>query len=628
MVTIVYSSNESFSTSLPGCKNTCGNITIPYPFGIPNSSKPNQETCFLSRKFNVTCVNDTKLLWGNVQVNNISIPEGQMEVSFSISSYCDNVTWIKPSLDTASFRISSKENKFVTVGCDSYGYLNSVFNKKTYSTGCLTRCYGNRDGIENGTCSGIGCCQVDIPHMMRNISVKVSEFPDSTENTGCSSSFIVKNGFYNFSLSHLDNFPSKKLPLILDWSIGSENCTVSNACKNNSECIDLEIDSGGYRCKCKERYTGNPYHPDGCTDIDECNQKMQHLQECKDHRQLDLVTKISIGTSAGLIVLFVAISSLYLTCQKRKLIKLKQKFFQQNGGSILLQQLSTGEDSSQSAHIFTEEELKKATKNYDESLVLAQSSKEFYPATRSLLNVVKLLGCCLETEVPSLVYEFVSHGTLFDFIQSTKDEANNPTWKTRLRIAAETAGALSYLHSAAAIPIIHRDVKSTNILLDENYTAKVSDFGASRLVPLDQTEIATMVQGTLGYLDPEYMQTHQLTEKSDVYSFGVVLAELLTGDKPLSFNRPEESISLSMHFLSCLKQDKIFEAIQVGILSDDNKKDIKEVAILAARCLRLRGEERPSMKEVAMELEGIRLTDRHPWTDTEQNFEENQRLLS
>jgi serine/threonine protein kinase len=123
------------------------------------------------------------------------------------------------------------------------------------------------------------------------------------------------------------------------------------------------------------------------------------------------------------------------------------------------------------------------------------------------------------------------------------------------------------------------------------------------------------------------MQTHQLTEKSDVYSFGVVLAELLTGDKPLSFNRPEESISLAMHFLSCLKQDKIFEAIQVGILSDDNKKDIKEVAILAARCLRLRGEERPSMKEVAMELEGIRLTDRHPWTDTEQNFEENQRLL-
>jgi hypothetical protein len=231
------------------------------------------------------------------------------------------------------------------------------------------------------------------------------------------------------------------------------------------------------------------------------------------------------GASAGLIVLFVAISSLYLTYQKRKLIKRKQKFFQQNGGSILLQQLSTREDTSQSAQIFTEDELKKATKNYDESLIIGRGGfgtvfKGILPNNKIVAvkkskiidanqieqfinevvvlsqinhrNIVKLLGCCLETEVPSLVYEFVSHGTLFDFIQSTKDEANNPTWKTRLRIAAETTGALSYLHSSASIPIIHRDVKSTNILLDDNYTAKVSDFGASRLVPLDQTEIATI----------------------------------------------------------------------------------------------------------------------------------------
>ncbi|GAU21234.1 hypothetical protein TSUD_11520 [Trifolium subterraneum] len=689
MVTIVFASDESFSTSLPGCKNTCGNVTIPYPFGISTSSIPNHGNCFLEEKFNLTCEDDTKLKWGDVQVYNISILEGQIEVSFYISRYCDNGTSNQPTLDTASFRISSKENKFVTVGCDSYGYLNSIFSGKTYSTGCLTRCYGNREGIENGTCSGIGCCQVDIPDMMRNISVQVSEFPNSTERAGCSYSFIVKDGFYNFSLAHLDGFPNKELPLILDWSVGMENCSVSKgyACKNNSDCFNSEIDSGGYRCKCKVGYTGNPYHPDGCKDIDECKTNNTCITKtnchntegnrecicpdgrpengtfaggCQTHTRDDLITKIAIGASAGLIVLFVAISTLYLTYQKRKLIKLKQKFFQQNGGSILLQQLSTRDDSSQSAQIFTEEELKKATKNYDESLIIGRGGfgtvfKGILPDNKIVAvkkskvidtnqieqfinevvvlsqinhrNVVKLLGCCLETEVPSLVYEFVSNGTLFDFIQSTKDEENNPTWKTRLRIAAETAGALSYLHSAASIPIIHRDVKSTNILLDENYTAKVSDFGASRLVPLDQTEIATMVQGTLGYLDPEYMQTHQLTEKSDVYSFGVVLAELLTGDKPLSFNRPEESISLSMHFLSCLKQDKIFEAIQVGILSDDNKKDIKEVAILAARCLRLRGDERPSMKEVAMELDGIRLMEKHPWNDTDQNFEENQRLL-
>ena len=120
------------------------------------------------------------------------------------------------------------------------------------------------------------------------------------------------------------------------------------------------------------------------------------------------------------------------------------------------------------------------------------------------------------------------------------------------------------------------------------------------MVPLDQTEIATMVQGTIGYLDPEYMQTSQLTEKSDVYSFGVVVVELLIGERPFSFSRPEERRNLAAHFLSC---DNVFEIIQDGMLNEENKKEIKEVVVLAAKCLRLRGEERPSMKEVAMELE-------------------------
>ncbi|KAK2453229.1 putative wall-associated receptor kinase [Trifolium repens] len=146
MITIVFASDESFSTSIPGCKNKCGNVTIPYPFGISTSSIPNQGNCFLEEKFELKCENDIKLLWGldfDFHVYNISLLEGQIEVSFYISSYCDNGTLNQPTLDTGSFRISNKENKFVTVGCDSYGYLNSVFNEKTYSTGCLTRCYGN-----------------------------------------------------------------------------------------------------------------------------------------------------------------------------------------------------------------------------------------------------------------------------------------------------------------------------------------------------------------------------------------------------------------------------------------------------------------------------------------------------
>jgi serine/threonine protein kinase len=343
---------------------------------------------------------------------------------------------------------------------------------------------------------------------------------------------------------------------------------------------------------------------------------------------------------------------------------LREKFFEQNGGLILKQKLSTREDSSsqttQSAQIFSRDQLNRATKNFDESLIIGKGGfgtvfkgflddKRIVAIKKSKIidrsqidqfinevivlsqinhrNVVKLLGCCLETEVPLLVYEFVTNGTLSGFIHTQGNKLNNQSWKTRLKIAAEVAGALSYLHSSASIPIIHRDVKSDNILLDGTNTAKVSDFGASRLVPLDQTEVATMVQGTIGYLDPEYMQTSQLTEKSDVYSFGIVLVELLTGERPFSFGRPEERRSLAMHFLSCLKKDNVFEVIQEGMLNEENKQEIKEVAVLAAKCLRLRGEERPSMKEVAMELEGMRLMDKHSWINDDLNVEESRYLL-
>nr|XP_048324835.1 wall-associated receptor kinase 5-like [Ziziphus jujuba var. spinosa] len=209
-----------------------------------------------------------------------------------------------------------------------------------------------------------------------------------------------------------------------------------------------------------------------------------------------------------------------------------------------------------------------------------------------------------------------------------RDKASNFLWETRLGIVAETARALSCLHSAASTPIIHRDVKSSNILLDNSMTAKVLDFGPSRLIPLGQTEAATMVQGTLGYLDPEYLQTNQLTEKSDVYSFGVVLVEILMGKKAVSVNRPEEERNLAMHFLYSLLEDRLYEILESHTVNEENREQLKEVAELARRCLSVKGEDRPTMKEVAMELEGIRRTEKHPWVKTELNLEETENLLN
>ncbi|KEH39810.1 wall-associated receptor kinase-like protein, putative [Medicago truncatula] len=559
---------------LPGCNYTCGGVKVPYPFGIGNSTAQDHTPCYINSKFMLTCTDNSKLIYGkNIQVLDIN-PQGQMEMRFFVSHLCTNSSSNsnnntekanKPSLRVSSLAISSTDNKFITVGCDSFGYLNSNFKGATYSTGCLTRCYDFDTkmviGNNTGKCTGLGCCEVDIPPLMKNITIQAFKFSPSTlsmENS-CSYSFIAKQGSYNFSVEHIKKLPYNTFPMVVNWVVTNESCRIaqttnSYACKENSECVDKDSDYDGYRCKCLAGFEGNPYVPGGCRGKGGFG--TVYKGELDDNR-------------------IVAI-------KKSKTI-----------------------DKSQIEQFINEVD------------VVSQINHR---------NVVKLLGCCLETEVPLLVYEFVSNGTLSEFIH-TKGKTNDPTWKTRLKIAAEVAEALSYLHSYASTPIIHRDVKSDNILLDGTNTAKVSDFGASRLVPLDQTEIATMVQGTIGYLDPEYMQTSQLTEKSDVYSFGVVLVELLTGEKPFCFGRPEERRSLAMHFLSCLKKDNVFEVIQDGLWNEENKQEIKEVAVLAAKCLRLRGEERPSMKEVAMELEGMRLMNKHSWIKDDSNVEESRYLL-
>ncbi|CAA2956267.1 Wall-associated receptor kinase 4 [Olea europaea subsp. europaea] len=137
-----------------------------------------------------------------------------------------------------------------------------------------------------------------------------------------------------------------------------------------------------------------------------------------------------------------------------------------------------------------------------------------------------------------------------------------------------------------------------------------------------------MVQGTFGYLDPEYFQTNQLIEKSDVYSFGVVLVELLTGKKALSYDRPEEERNLANYFLLMLKQGNLFQVLDDNIVHEGNSEQLISVAKLTKRCLYVRGDDRSSMKEVAMELEGLRLSGKHSWAQTDPNAEEMESLVS
>ncbi|KAK1416331.1 hypothetical protein QVD17_32120 [Tagetes erecta] len=414
-------------------------------------------------------------------------------------------------------------------------------------------------------------------------------------------------------------------------------------CENGDQCVDTD---GSYMCTCPKGFSG-----DGRRDGTGCTADQSTL------------IKIVVGVSASAIFLLIFVTCLYLILKKRKLVMLKEKFFKQNGGIMLQQRISGDGGSHDQARVFTIDELKRATNNYDESRIIGKggfgtvykgvlSDNRIVAIKKSKLadqtqaqieqfinevvilsqinhrNVVKLIGCCLETEIPLLVYEFIPNGTLSDHIHN-KGKSSTITWDIRLRIATETAEALSYLHSAASVPIIHRDIKPMNILLDDNYVAKVADFGASKLIPIDQVELATIVQGTLGYLDPEYLQTNQLTDKSDVYSFGVVLVELLTGKKALSFDRPEEERNLAIHFLSNLKQERLFQVLDEHLQLNDVPSEIIQVAKLAERCLRVKGDERPTMKEVAIELQGILAskTRKHPWVQSSSNVDEGEYLL-
>ncbi|XP_066338601.1 wall-associated receptor kinase 2-like [Miscanthus floridulus] len=455
------------------------------------------------------------------------------------------------------------------------------------------------------------------------------------------------------------------MPLRLDWAIRDNGSTTSISCaqapnktdheyacrSSRSECVD-STNGPGYFCNCTKGYEGNPYIAGGCTNINEClhpesypcpsgskciNTDGGYKCQCKFGRRGKQCGPLIPTPALALLATFVAglfLALLLWYVHRDKKRRMKAAFFDKNGGKIL--------KGAAGINIFTEKQLEKITSHYSNLIGEGAFGKVFKGTTddnqqvavkrshnegkdigkrdnnlqqgddivneitfqlgTTHTNLVRLVGCCLETNIPVLVFEFISKGSLHKLLHDTTHQVLR--LRTRLNIAIGSAKALAYIHSNG--DRIHGDIKSANILLDDNLQPKVSDFGSSKILSVDM--YARAVSADMSYIDPVYMKTERFVAKSDVYSFSVVLLELTTR-KTVKYGENKMN-SLPVDFVkSCKEMGNGREMYDRDILSHDDGAQcqhcmecLDKIGTLAVRCLKEDVDERPTMAEVVDEL--------------------------
>ncbi|XP_061947991.1 putative receptor-like protein kinase At5g39000 [Populus nigra] len=365
------------------------------------------------------------------------------------------------------------------------------------------------------------------------------------------------------------------------------------------------------------------------------------LQERRTGKRSSILTVIGIvGGSIGAV--FACSLILYFFAFKQKRVKDPSKSEEKSSWTLLSQTSRSTTTISPSlptdlCRRFTFFEINEATGNFDDQNIIGsggfgtvykgyieygfiavaikrldssskQGTREFQTEIEMLsnlrhLHLVSLIGYCDDHGEMILVYDYMSRGTLREHLYKTK--SSPLPWKQRLEICIGAAKGLHYLHSGAKHTIIHRDVKSTNILLDENWVAKVSDFGLSRLGPTStsQTHVSTVVRGSIGYVDPEYYRRQHLTEKSDVYSFGVVLFEVLCARPPVIPSSPKDQASLADWARKCYHRGTLDQIVDPHLKGEVAPASLNKFAEIANSCLHGQGIERPKMGDVVWGLE-------------------------
>ncbi|KAJ0937761.1 putative protein kinase RLK-Pelle-CR4L family [Helianthus annuus] len=422
----------------------------------------------------------------------------------------------------------------------------------------------------------------------------------------------------------------------------------SNTCDNGF----YEYNNGTSPCKsagsrvclpCSNECPPQMYKKSECTkDADRvCEYNCSNCTtiECTSNSAV-IVGEIIFGV---LLVIVVSITAIFYVryklrnckCTTKGVKYMKNNAFQKDGGKI---QPDLDELKIQRARVFSYSELERATGGFTEEsqvgkgsfscvfkgilkdgVVVAvkrallspdmkKNSMEFHNELDLLsrlnhAHLLNLLGYCEEGEQRLLVYEFMANGSLHQHLHGQPNSLKSQLdWVKRVTIAVQAARGIEYLHGYACPPVIHRDIKSSNILIDEEHNARVADFGLSLLGPANSSSpLAELPAGTLGYLDPEYYRLHYLTTKSDVYSFGVLLLEILSGRKAIDMQFEEGNIV--EWAVPLIKSGEIHTILDPVLPAPSDMEALKKIANVACKCVRMRGKERPSMDKVTTALE-------------------------
>nr|XP_043615140.1 probable serine/threonine-protein kinase At1g01540 [Erigeron canadensis] len=236
-------------------------------------------------------------------------------------------------------------------------------------------------------------------------------------------------------------------------------------------------------------------------------------------------------------------------------------------------------------------------------------------------NLVRLLGYCAEGAQRILVYEYVNNGNLEQWLHGDVGPTSPLTWEIRMNIILGTAKGLTYLHEGLEPKVVHRDIKSSNILLNRQWHPKVSDFGLAKLLGSEKSYVTTRVMGTFGYVAPEYASTGMLNERSDVYSFGILIMEIISGRNPVDYSRPPDEVNL-VDWLKAMVTNRTAEGVLDPKLPErPSSRALKRALLVALRCVDPSAQKRPKMGHVIHMLEA----DDFPFRDEHRGNRENGR---